>query len=125
LYGSLSMSQVKRVAAWRSLIMKHGLLALGVLLGGACVVVHAEYVRFVYTPGVVKKEAPDPQAANAGQLQGTMPFGGAPAGGRFGMPGMRGGAGAPGRLGDEGGSGMQMMQRNMQRQRGGMRGAGG
>jgi Protein of unknown function (DUF1570) len=114
--------------------MKHGLLALGVLLGGACVVVHAEYVRFVYTPGVVKKQAPDPQAANAGQLPGQGPFGagamGTGAMGGRGSPGaMRGGGSAPPMDDEQRGGGMQMQQRgNMMRQRmqqGGMRGNAG
>src|SRR5438552_4104029 len=106
--------------------MKHGLLALGVLLGGTYVVVHAEYVRFVYTPGVVKKEAPEPQAANAGQFPGQMLPGGGQMGGRFGgRGGMRGGAGAPGDMGDEVGGGMmqrgQTMMQQRQRMQGGMR----
>src|SRR5262245_16959279 len=93
--------------AWRFQVMKNGLLAVGVLLGGACVVAHAEYVRFIYTPGVVKKEAPDPQNANAGQFPGQAGFGaGGPMGGRFGQAGMRGMAGMPGGAGAEGGAGM-------------------
>ena len=44
--------------------MKHGLLAIAVLLGATLVTAQAEYIRFIYNPGVAKKEAPQPGQAN-------------------------------------------------------------
>src|SRR5262249_31117136 len=51
------------VGPWRLPSMKHSLLALGALLGVTAVTAQAEYFRFIYNPGVVKKQAdlpPDP-----------------------------------------------------------------
>src|SRR5262249_26967699 len=96
-----------------SLNMRHGLLALGVLLGGTGLAVHAEYVRFVYSPGVVKKQ--DPQAAGAGQL----PFGAGA------MPGMMG-QGAPGMIPGGAGGAAGLGMRGVGGRGGrGMRGMGG
>ncbi len=57
--------------------MKQGLLAIAALLGATTVTAQAEYIRFIYNPGVAKKDAPQ--------------FAGLP-----GQPGVSGTAGAAG-----------------------------
>jgi hypothetical protein len=55
--------------------MKHGLLAIVMLLTATLVTAQADYIRFIYNPGAVKKKAPDPNDPNQqGQAgaQGAM-----------------------------------------------------
>lgn len=52
----------------------HLFLATALLVGAACTPVSAEYVRFVYTPGVVKRESADPSQPHApGQAAPVLP----------------------------------------------------